>query len=688
MERFLDIFDQQLDRLDRALVSNRKWLLALFFLPFVLKLVYVLQSSDSIQVRVPIMDGKHYDKMAQDIASGNLMRQNAFFMGPLYSYFLALIYGTLGRDFLMVRIIQVLFGSLSVVLTFLIGSRLFRPSVALLGAGLLIFYGAATFYEGQLLMTSLGTVLNLTLILLLLRIGPGSGWLAYAGAGLVLGVSALARANVLVFLPVVLVWILYVSRPARRYIKTAVFVGATAAALLPATMHNYFVSKDFVLVTSNAGLNFFIGNNQNANGIFYPPPGTDFVTDATTRTQIERLVGRDLTPSEVSDYWLDQSKRFIRENPAAEIKLLARKAALFFNGYEIPQIESYDLARNQYGSLRLLFVKFWFIGSLAILGLIFTISCWRKYLLAQGYIFVYAISIILFFVTARYRVQIVPIMSLFAAYALLGVAPRAVSSVKRLVSVGTLFGLILILTQPSLFAWNEEEIMFREYVHQARRLGETGDFSAALVAANKAIELLPKYAEGYHHRAIIHKTSGDLFKAIEDYTRALDYAPGLPGVHYDLAQTFRQVNLRQQAIAEYQKAIKLDSLMIEAYNNLGITYGELNRHDRAVEYFNKVLEIDPGYIKAYNNLGAALGQAGRADEAIAVFERAIEIDPEYANTYMNLAMAFISLRRIDPAMTAVTKYLSLRPGDDNARSILDKLRVAAAADTTTSSQGQ
>jgi len=681
MQGLIEKFDSQLERLDKALISNKRWLAGLFLLPFFLKLLYVLQSADSVQIRVPIMDGKYYDELAQDIVAGNLIRRDAFFMGPLYPYFLALVYSTLGRDFTLVRLIQAAAGSASVLLTYFIGVRLFRPSVALLGAALLIFYGAVTFYEGQILMMWMGTALNLTVILLLLRIGPAAGWPAYAAAGAVLGLSALARANVLLFLPVVWVWIVYVRKPGRRYWKAAAFCGAVFVALLPATIHNYLASRDFVLVTSNAGVNFYIGNNENANGIFYPPPGTDFVTDATTRTQVERLHGRDMKPSEVSRYWMTKSARFIYDNPAAELKLLGRKLALFFNGYEIPQIESYDFAKAQYRSLKILFVNFWFLVSLALLGLLFSVSRWKTFLLLQGYVVAYAVSIILFFVTARYRVQIAPVISLFAANALLVIAPRMITSARRLVATGLLLSMIILLTQPGLFAWDENEIMFRERIHQARRLSELGDYKAALVEADGAIELFPDYYEGYIHRAIIHKKGRDYFKSIEDYTRALDFSPRLPGVRYDLAQTFRQVNLLQQAIAEYKKAIELDSLMIEAYNNLGITYGELGQHEQAVGYFKTVLEMDPAYTKAYNNLGAALGEAGRVDEAIATFERAIEVDPAYSRTYMNLAMAYISQRRIGPAVSAVQKYLELNPADENARGILDKLRVAAAADT-------
>ena len=681
MEAFPSRIERALARLDAELESNRRWLFVLFVGAFILKSLYVLQSAGSLEIRVPIMDALHYDRTARDIASGNVIRREAFFMGPLYSYFLALVYATVGRDFTIVRLLQIAAGSLTIVMTYLVGRRVFRPSTGLVGALLLLFYGAATFQEGQLLMTWLGTMLNVAAILVLLRVGRDGTVLAYIGPGVLLGLSALARANILVFWPVVVVWMVWGERRPRALAKAAVFTAAVVATISPATIHNYVASRDLVPVTSNAGINFYIGNSELATGVFYPPPGTDFVTDATTRSYVERLMGRDMSPSEVSDYWFEKAFAFIRAHPGREMALLARKFVMFFNGYEMPQIENYDSARSRYASLRFLFVNFWMLVSCGVLGMIFALPHWRRCLLLYGYVLAYALSITLFFVTARYRVQIAPIMTLFAAYALVGVAPRYLLRVR---SAAVFVGLLLLLvavTQPRLFALPEKEVSFREHVHSARRASETKQYQLALREIDRAIELYPNYFEGYIHRAIIHKEGGDLFKAIEDYARVLDFEPGLSGAHYDLAQALRQVNMKPKAIEEYKKAIEIDSLMIEAYNNVGITYSELRRYDVAIAYFEKAIAMDPNYLKAYNNLGAALAESGRVEDAIRTFEKAIAVDPTYANSYKNLAMAYVSIERVGPALAAMERYLALVPTDGKARGVLEKLRIAAADST-------
>lgn len=207
MENLLQRIDDALARADRALSCGLRWPLILLVSVFVLKAVYVVQSADALHVRVPIMDSRYYDEMAQDIARGNVVRGEAFFMGPLYPYLLAFLYKIVGRDFMVVRLLQVLGGALTVALAFAIGRRLFRPTAALAGAALLAFDGAMTFYESQLLMEGLGTLLNCVALCLLVSARDDVSPRRAALTGAVLGLSALARASILLFAAFVAAWL-------------------------------------------------------------------------------------------------------------------------------------------------------------------------------------------------------------------------------------------------------------------------------------------------------------------------------------------------------------------------------------------------------------------------------------------------------------------------------------------------
>jgi tetratricopeptide (TPR) repeat protein len=671
-----------LDRLDQSLGSNKRWLYILFAGTLFLKLLYVIQSAGSLQVAVPIMDAEYYDEEAQRILRVGLLRERAFFMGPLYPFLLSLIYAIFGRDFMIVRILQVAAGALTVVLTYLLGKQVFRPSVALVGALILVLYGSMTFHEGEMLVTWLGTLINTAMLYVLYRGGTSGGYRKYALAGFLIGLSALGRANNLVFLPVLIASAVFVTRETVRFRKILVATAVTIITIAPATVHNYVASRDFVPITSNGGANFFIGNSQGATGIFFPGKELSFESESATRSHVERLFGRDMKPSEISRYWYKRSFEFIAKHPRRELRLLLRKTALFFNGYEVPQIESFEINRSKYLTLRLLFVRFWAVLSLGLFGMIFALRSWRKYFLLHGYVLSYALSIILFFVTARYRIQIAPVLCLFAGYSLLVVFPGVLRRLKSGVAATALFLAILSCTRPALFAFPEKEVKWRELVHDARRHSEAGQRSIALEEIDRAVELYPENPESYLQRAVIYKDAGNYFKAIDDYSKALKFAPDMPGVRYDFAQTLRRLKMYRPAIEEYEKAIALDPVRVEAYNNLGITYTELGDLGKAIECFEKALEIDDSYVKGYNNLGAALAERGELDRAIEVFSKAIRIAPDYANSYKNLAMAYVQLKRTKDAYDTLSRYHDLEPGDDRAAETLAKLRIALSADTT------
>jgi tetratricopeptide (TPR) repeat protein len=669
-----------LARVDNALVRSPRWPLAILAAAFLLKLAYVIQSRDALYVRVPIMDARDYDQMAQEIARGHVLRPQAFFMGPLYPYFLGLIYSVFGRDFTLVRVLQAFGGAATVMLTFLIGRRVFRPSAALAGAVLLALCGSMTFYETELLMEWLGALLNFTALWLLVTARDDSSWRRYALAGAALGASALARASILLFAVFVAVWLLRSSHPARKT-RALAYSAAVVAMLLPAMIHNAIASRVFVPVTSNAGVNFYIGNSRTATGRFEPIAEVDIYDDFTTQRYLERKTGRELTPAEVSSYWIARTLEDMRAAPGRAASLLAKKVALFFNGYEVPQIESFDLVAREYSWLRVLFVRLWPVVALGVLGLALSRRAPGPVPLLSGFALVYAASIALFFVTGRYRAQALPVLCLFAGHALV-TAPSLARSLRAAAALVGALAVLFVATAPGLFADNPVLIEFGDRIHRARRLSELRSYRAALTEADRAIALYPHVAEGYLQRAIIHRENRNDLKALEDYQRAIQIDDRQPGAHYNLAQCMRRLNLREQAVGEYRRAIELDPWMVEAHNNLGITLRELGHGDEAIAEFRRAIEKEPDYRRAYNNLGASYAEAGRMDEAVSTFRETTRRFPRYPQGYKNLAMAYAALNRPRPALEAMRRYAELDPSDPEAAEAIRKLEIAVRADST------
>jgi len=461
------------------------WLAGFVFAAaFVVRLVYVSQLGDAPFFYNPVGDSKIYHERALEIAAGDLVGRDAYFhSSPFYPYFLALVYRVFGVNLWLVRLIQIIIGSLNCVLVYWLARRLAGElrGPPLLAGLFAAFYGTLVFFDGDLLMITLVLFFVLLSVLLLVtgddlwrasretgkhRSRDGSGaetarphgeenitasrfpvWALFLIAGVSLGVAGLGKPNVLVFAPFALWWILTGFQRGiipQRWPFAVVFTVGVLVAVLPITARNYAVSGDFVLVSSNAGVNLFIGNNDQATGIFLLPPGSGLENThlylSSRDTAGQALGEKNLRPSAVSRYWAGRALDYIREEPADAVRLLAKKFVLFWNQYEIPNHHNRYFIGIYYAPLlKHLFIGFWLITPLSMIGLFFLTGNGenrRVFRLYFGFILVYMISLIPFFVTARYRLPVVPFLIVFASLGVFELARWAARRPFRRIAAG------------------------------------------------------------------------------------------------------------------------------------------------------------------------------------------------------------------------------------------------------------
>ena len=83
------------------------------------------------------IDSEAYHQWAVRIAAGHWLPTEAFYQSPLYAYYRATLYTLFGDGPRSPRVVQVSLGSLSAVLIYAIGTRLFSARVGwLAGLGL------------------------------------------------------------------------------------------------------------------------------------------------------------------------------------------------------------------------------------------------------------------------------------------------------------------------------------------------------------------------------------------------------------------------------------------------------------------------------------------------------------------------------------------------------------------------
>lgn len=478
--------------------------LGLFALAFALRAVYVWSVAGHPSVRYPMVDSLAYHERALAILSGDWLGSGVFYQDPLYPYFLAAVYAVFGVGSLGVLLAQAFLDAGTVLLVFAIAGRVFDARVAwvagLLAAGYKLFF----YYDALLLKVPLSVFLTAALLWLLLRArdrdAPGA-WLA---AGAALGAATLTRGNFLLFAPVAAAWAAWVARgrPARRAGAAALLALGAAVAVAPATLHNVLVGGDFVLVTSQAGQNFFIGNYRGAVGIYRAPRflrGHPFFEREDFHREAERRTQREMKPSEVSRYWFGQTLEVIADDPGRFLWLLGRKARIYFNAYEVPDNQSFAFFREKVSALlRLPLPTFGFLLPLGLAGMVFARRD-RGALLLTAFFATWAVSVILFYNMSRYRIPCVPALIPLAAFGAVRTL-EALRARELRVAAATLAALGLgwvLVHQPvipvemAVYHYNlgtrllDDARQQREAAASAARSGETPRAAASLATARQ-----------------------------------------------------------------------------------------------------------------------------------------------------------------------------------------------------------
>ena len=88
---------------------------AVFLAALALRVAHVLAIREAPFFSALIVDAAAYDAWAQRLAGGDWLGSGVFYQAPLYPYFLGAVYALLGRDLLLVRLVQAGIGALSCV---------------------------------------------------------------------------------------------------------------------------------------------------------------------------------------------------------------------------------------------------------------------------------------------------------------------------------------------------------------------------------------------------------------------------------------------------------------------------------------------------------------------------------------------------------------------------------------------
>jgi tetratricopeptide (TPR) repeat protein len=529
-------------------------LLIVFLAALLVRVAYLWELRDADVSRILVGDAYLYDRWAREIARGDWLGDTVFYQAPLYPYFLGVLYsllpagagvsvapGAAAPAVVVARLVQALLGASACVLLALAGRSFFSPAVGLIAGGVLAVYAPAVFFDGLIQKAVLDLFLTTALLWLVGRLGPDPGRGSLVAAGLALGLLGLTRENALVLVPVVAAWLVFgqwgqwgergvASR--RRFAYVGLFLAGVGLVLGPVALRNRVVGGEWLLTTAQLGPNLFIGNNSRANGLYAPlrwgrgDPRLER-QDATELAQAAR--GRRLTPGEVSRYWTARTLADIRAEPGRWLRLLGWKLALTWNADEMIDSEDPAVYADSSVLLRGLGWLFHFgtVAPLAAVGLWVSRGQWRRLWLLYGMLAAGTASIVAFYVFARYRYLLVPVVVLFAAAGIQGVVEAWRGRRTRTLAAGA--GILLVagglVNLPLVRDTTARAVTYRNL---GATLAREGLPEEALRYFEKAVAANPTYVEGQLSLARVLAGLGRREDAVARYRLVLRLRPGLP----------------------------------------------------------------------------------------------------------------------------------------------------------------
>lgn len=684
---------------------------AILALGLIWRLIYFYEILQSPYGNNLTLDSLIHHDWAVKLSSGQWLHDEVFFRAPLYPYFLGLIYSVFNNSQTAAKLIQMLLGCLSCLLIYHIAKKVFNPKTALIALVLSSFYGMFMYFENELLIVSLIIFLGLLAFLCLIKAGESSKLSHWFLAGLFLGLSAIARPNILLFVVCLPPWIYFILRQKttlqriRQFTKFTVMLAmGCIIPILPVTLHNYFVGKDSVLIASQGGLNFYIGNNPESDGRTAVAPGTRDTWWGGYEDQISKakkgLGNPNAKPSEISRFWYTQGLTFILNEPLTFFKLMLKKLYFFWNAHEIGNNRGIHFV-TRYSSIFIYFTfKFWLVCPLAIAGIFLSLR--RKLNVSLLLIFVisYMVSIVIFFVCARYRMPVIPFLIVFASYAVYEWLQSILSNghFRELVRQPTLrtsvatFVVVALVIQPITVSKGDTAA---GYFNEGEAYRMKNDFYNAIKCYEKAKSINPGYLKAhinmgnvymdslnnygaaekifleaaqisptshrlFYNMGILYLKMQDREKARQYFLRSLELNSSFAKAHAKLGQLYEIEGDLEKALSKYVEAAACDPKSDVFYVQIGNVYTKLNKLPEARDAFGRALQINPNFAGAHINLGETYLREGALHKAISHYRRAVQINPNEVMGYNNMGVALREMGRWEEALSCFDKAIDLK----------------------------
>ncbi len=348
---------------------------------------------------------------------------------------------------------------------------LFGSAAAYCAITLVCLCGPLVFFAGLTLKTLWALWLISAGVLCLVAYGRQQRVVLFSLGLLLIGLAAIERSNIAV-VALVAVTTLYRGSAADgllvRLGRTALVFGTPVVILMWLSGWNPgAVEQEFF---APVGLNIYVGNAPGSKGGYTSLteiPNSLYGHRLMAVPYVEKELGRPVTRAEASWFWIEKSLDYYSDHPVEYLGLLLRKVGLLFAALTPNSPEQYRVWRWENPVLSVTLVDWSVIWALSVVGFLLSWRVMDQVLLRffVGSAVTYALTLFLFFVFARYRFALLPLLIPFAGWGVVAIwnrlRQRQGYKVAASVVALTALGQAMMYTIPAGDAWTSDQAAYR-----------------------------------------------------------------------------------------------------------------------------------------------------------------------------------------------------------------------------------
>lgn len=535
--------------------------LMLFLVSAALRVLFLLEYSDSPTFSVPIIDSASYDKVARDLAVEHSLDPEFFWHGFLYPAMLSVVYAVTDGSVTVARFLQALLAGLTAVSVFFLGRKLFNEWTGILAGLLTAAYGPLIFFDTGILSTGLASLLAPLLVLSALHAKGEVNPVRYLLFGLCAGLAIVTRGTFLPFVFFTFILMAFALRarwlPWKSIaVREGLIVAGIIAVLLPVAVISQFKTGHFSPLPRSGSINFYIGNNPDTDRTMSIRPGADW------RHLLEMPVREGYTSEkEYRRYFTDRVTEYAASDPGSFVSGLVSKTLQFFSSRELPR--TYDLYTVA-GYSRLLSILTWKAWKFGFpFGVLLPFAVYGLYLYRRRFphsfwffIVLYPAAVILVFSASRLRAPLIPVLAIPASAGVIALAELFKKKQYRR-GMTVMAALALIALASSMYGpyvTEDYDYAAEMYTCTGYQLSISGNPDEAITDLEYALGISPAYGPAHRILGCVLQEQGREEEALEHFEIALRDDPDAYVVHYYMGVALLNHGMVEEGVEHLKKA--------------------------------------------------------------------------------------------------------------------------------------